>query len=227
MKRSTATIAAVTAAVLGIGGGATAALLSGDDNAEVSQVTPSPAATPAGTPAANPTGGPADALSEENLLRERMYFDVTGHSFDRTSLGQNARLGPCTGDSTFADVLPVQGVTRIGTRLTGSDNRQVTHQLAQTLNAQEARVAANEIVSLVDECAAIQGGDFGYGDPVTVIDEADRKVVYFPAFDSDRVYGGYIVLQVGPRVGVVDVSDTVPADQVEHLAKEAAGIADD
>ncbi len=224
MKRSTATIAAVTAAVVGIGGGAAAALLNDDDNVEVVPVTASPAATPAATGA---PAGSSDALSEENLVRERMYFDVTGHAFDRTTLGQNARLGPCTGDSTFADVLPVQGVTRIGTRLTGSDNRAVTHQLAQTLNAQEARVAANEIVSLVDECAAISGGDFGYGDPVTVIDEPDRKVVYFPAFDTDRVYGGYVVLQVGPRVGVVDISDAVPADQVEQLAKEAAGIADD
>ncbi|WP_019875796.1 hypothetical protein [Sporichthya polymorpha] len=222
MKRSTATIAAVTAAVVGIGGGAAAALLNDDDNVEVVPVTASPAATPA-TPSPTAT----DAPSEENLVRERMYFDVTGHAFDRTTLGQSARLGPCTGDSTFADVLPVQGVTRIGTRLTGSDNRAVTHQLAQALNAQEARVAANEIVSLVDECAAISGGDFGYGDPVTVIDEPDRKVVYFPAFDTDRVYGGYVVLQVGPRVGVVDISDTVPADQVEQIAKEAAGIADD
>lgn len=227
MKRSTATIAAVTAAVVGIGGGAAAALLNDDDHVEVVPVTASPVAPPAGTATPAATGEPADALSEENLVRERMYFDVTGHAFDRTALGQNARLGPCTGDSTFADALPVQGVTRIGTRLTGSDNRAVTHQLAQTLNAQEARVAADEIVSLVDECAAIQGGDFGYGDPVTVIDEQDRKVVYFPAFDTDRVYGGYVVLQVGPRVGIVDISDTVPADQVEHLAKEAAGIADD
>jgi hypothetical protein len=82
-------------------------------------------------------------------------------------------------------------------------------------------------VSLVDDCAAIQGGDFGYGDPVTVVSQSDRNVVYFPAFDTDRVYGGYVVFSVGTRVGVIDVSDTATAAQVAALAKEAAEIAAD
>ncbi|TCO42528.1 hypothetical protein EV646_113150 [Kribbella antiqua] len=189
------------------------------------QQTPEPAsATVAGTPKPS-VRTPQDALSEENVIRERLYFDVTGHPFDRIAVNPAQSLGPCTGTTKFTDVLPRQGVTRIGSKLDGGGGLHVVEQVAQTQSTREARATADEIVSLVDECAAISGGDFGYGDPVTVQSSSSRKVVYFPAYDSDAAAGGYIVFSVGTRVGVVDVADGVSPAQVTHLAKEATSVA--
>jgi hypothetical protein len=178
------------------------------------------------SPSATATSG--DELSEENVVRERLYFDVTGHSFTREDPNPEQTLGPCTGQRTFAAALPTPGVSTIGSRLVGGeDGLHVVEQLAQTGTADEALAAADEIVSAVDECAAISGGDFGYGDPVTVEAAGDRKVVYFPAFDSDRAYGGYVVFAVGPRVGVLEIADAITAKQVAKLATEASAIAGD
>lgn len=116
-------------------------------------------------------------------------------------------------------------MTRIGSELVGEagSGRRVVEQVAQTRTAREARATADEIVSLVDVCDAISGGDFGYGAAVTV--DSDVNVVYFPAYDSDAAAGGYIVFSVGTRVGVVEVNDRVSKAQVAHLAKEAANVA--
>ncbi|MEI8407728.1 MULTISPECIES: hypothetical protein [unclassified Kribbella] len=187
-------------------------------------------ATPSSKPAVTVTPKssaqtPYDALSEENVIRERLYFDVTGHAFTRVALNSAQTLGPCTGTTKFADVLPGRGVTRIGSKLVGDGGLHVVEQVAQTQSTGEARATAAEIVKLVDECAAVSGGDFGYGDPITVQSSSSRKVVYFPAYDSDAAAGGYIVFSVGTRVGVVDVNDDVTPTQVTHLAKEAASVA--
>ncbi len=98
--------------------------------------------------------------------------------------------------------------------------------LAQARSAAAARSAASSIVSAVQECPGIQGGDFGYGAPVTDA-QANRQVTYFPGYDSDRRYGGYIVFAAGNRVGVISVADHVGVEKVATLAREAAGIADD
>lgn len=215
------------AAVLSVAGLLVLAGCGGDDDDSAAS---SPSVSPSASPAASPSASAAasGALSAENLIRERLYFDVTGHSFTKADPDPKQALGPCTGESLFADALPVQGLTQISSRLLGAeDGLHVIEQLAQMKAPNEARTAADEIVSLVDECAAISGGDFGYGDPVTVVSEADRKVVYFPAYDSDRAFGGYVVFSVGSRVGVIDVADTVSVAQVAKLAEQAATIAGD
>jgi hypothetical protein len=242
MKLTHAAAAVLAAVVTGVGGGAAAAqVANGHDQrgAQSPPATTKPSTTPTSTAHTSTTQAPKthrptaktprDALSEENLIRERLYYDVTGHSFTRVDPDPAQLLGPCTGDQTFADVLPSRGVTRIGSQLVGEagSGLHVTEQLAQTRTAREARATAEEIVSLVDECEAIEGGDFGYGAPVTVQLESDREVVYFPAYSSDAAAGGYIVFSVGTRVGVVDVNDQVSTAQVDHLAKEAANIAGD
>ncbi|WP_020579301.1 hypothetical protein [Actinopolymorpha alba] len=213
MKLTHAAIAVLTAVVTGVGGGAAAAQATNDHRETGAQSLPSTAQTP------------QDALSEENVIRERLYFDVTGHSFTRVDPDQAQTLGPCTGETTFTDVLPRRGVKRIGSKLVGVDGPYVVEQLAQTRSTREARATADEIVSLVNECAAVAGGDFGYGDPVTVQSNSSREVVYFPAYDSDAAAGGYVVFSVGARVGVIDVADDVSTAQVAHLAKEAANVA--
>ncbi len=188
-----------------------------------------PSVTPSSSPAPTSTGtaAPLDELSAENLVRERLYYDVTGHSFRVVSdVDPQEPLGPCTGDTTFDDVLPSRGLDVIGTVLAGSDVTRVTELLAQARTPAAARSAASDIVSAVDECPAIQGGDFGYGSPVTVAD-ATQQVTYFPGYDSDRRYGGYIVFAVGNRVGVVSVADRIGPEKVASLAREAAGIAAD
>ncbi len=253
MKVSQAVISVVAAVVTGVGGGVVFAQTRAHTEQPTSQPQPGSAApsartTPSGTPSASrgtpaanggtpaasdgtPAATPAtvDQLSEENLIRQRLYYDVTGHSFSvpvpTMDNPQDEPLGPCTGQTTFADVLPTKGVEQLGTVLAGSDVTRVTEILAQTRSSAKARAAADEIVTMVGECPAIQGGDFGYGDPVTVHSDADRKVVYFPGYDSDRRYGGYIVFSVGNRVGVVSVSDLLGEQKVSHLASEAAGIA--
>ena len=187
MKLNHAVIATFAAVVLGAGGGAAAVHLTSDDEPAIAGPTPPPSLTPGPSAAPTPSATPAvDQLSEENVLRERLYFDVTGHSFTKVAAVSRADPRTVHGGEGFADALPVQGLSQISSRLVGKeDGPHVVEQLAQTLAANEARTAADEIVSLVDECAAISGGDFGYGDPVTVVDEAEKKVVYFPAFDSD------------------------------------------
>ncbi|GAA2755100.1 hypothetical protein [Actinopolymorpha rutila] len=241
MKLANAALAIVAAVVTGVGGGAGAAHLANVRDQTAAQSPPSTARTPAtqapATPAPKtqkPTAQkttaaqkPRDPLSEENVIRERLYFDVTDHSFTRADPDPAQTLGPCTGDTTFADVLPSRGVTRIGSKLVDdfTPGHQVVEQVAQTRTAGEARATADRIVTLVDECAGITGGDFGYGAAVTV--ESKLNVTYFPAYDSDAPAGGYIVFSVGTRVGFVDVTDEVTPAQVDHLAKEAANIAAD
>jgi hypothetical protein len=177
-------------------------------------------------PATTPRATPADELSAENLVRERLYYDVTGHSLRIVgAIGPHDPLGPCTGDTTFDDVLP-GGVDTTGTVLAGGEATRVSELVAQTRTPAAARAVASDIVSAVDDCPAIQGGDFGYGAPVTVADAA-QQVTYFPAYDSDRRYGGYIVFAVGNRAGVVSVSDEIGPEKVATLAREAAAIAAD
>src|SRR4051812_33982902 len=90
----------------------------GDDD-ETPQATPSPAPTASATASGTASTPKADRLSAENLIGERLYFDVTGHSFTRVDEYPALLLGPCTGQSTFADALPRQGVTRIEVMLSG------------------------------------------------------------------------------------------------------------
>ncbi|MGW0231183.1 hypothetical protein ACWDWO_22975 [Actinopolymorpha singaporensis] len=240
MKLTHAVVAVLAAVVTGVGGGAGAAqIANAHDEAGVTSRTSTAKASTTRKPTAKKptttkptttkptTKAPRDALSEENVIRERLYYDVTGHSFTRVDPDPAEKLGPCTGDQTFADVLPSRGVTRIGSELVGEagSGRRVVEQVAQTRTAREARATADEIVSLVDVCDGISGGDFGYGAAVTV--ESDANVTYFPAYDSDTAAGGYIVFSVGTRVGVVDVTDHVTPAEVDHLAKEAANIARD
>jgi hypothetical protein len=248
MKVTQAIISAGTAIVIGVGGGAAVAQVGDNDHpaggrsatGRGASASPTPTATSpspsssvtsptaaATTPQPTPSATPADPLSEENLIRERLYYDVTGHSFSVVPLvnDPNERLGPCTGDTTFSDVLPGKGLKQLETILAGSDVLRVTELMAQTRSAVKARAAADDIVAMVERCPGIQGGDFGYGDPVVVQSDANRKVVYFAGYDSDRHYGGYIVFSVGTRVGVVSVADHVGAQKVAHLAMEAAGIA--
>ncbi|MGW5361969.1 hypothetical protein [Actinopolymorpha pittospori] len=213
MKLTSAALAVLAAVVTGVGGGAAAAHATNGHHEAGAQPTPSATQTP------------HDALSEENVIRERLYFDVTGHSFTRVAPDPAQTLGPCTGETTFTDVLPRRGVKTIGSKLVGVGGLNVVEQVAQTRSTGEARATADEIVSLVDQCAAIAGGDFGYGDPVTVQSNSSREVVYFPAYDADAAAGGYVVFSVGTRVGVVDVADDVSTAQVAHLAKEAANVA--
>jgi hypothetical protein len=213
MKLTTAALAVLTAVVTGVGGGAAAAQATSGHYEPAAQPTPSAAQTP------------HDALSEENVIRERLYFDVTGHSFTRVDPDPAQTLSACTGETTFAEVLPRRGVTRIGSKLVGDGGLNVVEQVAQTRSTREARATEDEIVSRVDECAAISGGDFGYGAPVTVQSNSTQEVVYFPAYDADAAAGGYIVFSVGTRVGVIDVTDDVSTTQVAHLAKEAANVA--
>ncbi|HEY6739637.1 MAG TPA: hypothetical protein VI076_12395 [Actinopolymorphaceae bacterium] len=241
MRLTRAALAVLTAVVTGVGGGAAAAHVANDQqngarspqaNAQTSSArTPSASTSDGRTPPRRPNTPAAtprtdDPLSEENVIRERLYYDVTGRSLTRVDPDPAQTLGPCTGETMFADVLPKQGVTTIGSKLVGEEAQHAIEQLAQTATAEEARATADEIVRLVDECAAIPGGDFGYGDPETVQYDADRKVVYLPAYDSDAPAGGYIVFAVGNRVGVVDVIDEVGWNEVAHLAKEAAAIAE-
>ena len=182
---------------------------------------------PASSATPNPRATPVDQLSEENLVRERLYYDVTGRSLSRVPLQQdpNELLGACTGDLRFSDVLPSSGLTQREGILAASDVLRVTELMAQTTSAARARSAAEKIVATVKRCPGIQGGDFGYGDPQTVRSDAKQEVVFFPGYDSDRRFGGYIVFAVGNRVGVVDVADRIGPDEVAHLATEAAMIA--
>ena len=202
-----------------------------DRTSPVAQPTPTPTPTP--TPAATttsappPAPAPVDRLSEENLIRERLYHDVTGHDLSLVDEVQDSheRLGPCTGETTFADVLPARGLSQLEAILAGSDVTRVTEIVAQTSSSAAARRAADRIVAMVQDCPAITGGDFGYGDPVAVPSDDAESLVYFPGYDSDRRYGGYIVFSVGNRVGVVSVADAVGPGKVRHLATEVAGIA--
>lgn len=182
---------------------------------------PSATAEPTAEPTAAATGDP---LSEENLLRERAYHDATGRDFTLAPRAGKL-LGPCTGDVTFADALPRRLVSTRSIQLDGPDGAQVIEHMAQTSSVSEARTAATEIIAEVKKCVGIQGGDFGYGDPVTVGSDDDSELVYFPAYDSDRAFGGYIVIQTGHRVGVVDVRDAISVPKLVALAKLAAEIA--
>ncbi|MFD2082337.1 hypothetical protein SAMN05421678_10996 [Actinopolymorpha cephalotaxi] len=236
MKLANAALAVLAAVITGVGGGAGAAQVANAHDQKAAHSPPSTTPTPS-TPTArktttpkptqSATPKPQDALSEENVVRERLYFDVTGHSFTRTEPDPAQTLSPCTGEKKFSDVLPSSGVTRISSQLVDPfhTGHQVVEQVAQTRTAREARATADRIVTLVDECAAISGGDFGYGAAVTV--ESKLNVTYFPAYDSDTPAGGYIVFSVGTRVGFVDVADNVTEAEVDHLAKEAANIAAD
>ncbi len=248
MNLRNAVISGTAAVVVGVGGGVAVAKVGRHTEQPSSQSPPAstrsaePSPTPsAGTPAPSPstaattadTKAPAptptpkrlDEISEENLVRERLYYDVTGHSFSHVSgIDRQEPLGPCTGDTTFDDVLPSRGLKTIGTILAGNDVTRVTEVLAQAQTPAAAKAAAASIVSAVEECPAIQGGDFGYGAPVTEAQEG-RQVSYFPGYDSDRRYGGYIVFAVGNRVGVISVADTVGPEKMSSLAREAAGIA--
>lgn len=183
---------------------------------------PASSSSPSST-ASNPTPK-ADPLSAENLLRERAYHDATGHDLTLAARASD-RLGPCTGDVTFADALPRQSVTIRSIQLDGPDGERVVQHLAQVASAAEARTAATEIITEAKACYAIQGGDFGYGDPVTISSDDTSELVSFPAYDSDRAYGGYIVLQTGARVGVIDVSDALSVSKLVKLAELAAEIA--
>lgn len=187
--------------------------------------TPPPSPSPGRPSSTKPTADPGiDPLSEENLLRERAYHDATGHDFTLASRASNL-LGPCTGETTFADALPRQGVTTLSIQLDGPDAAEVIEHMAQTDSASEARSAAIEIVAEVQQCHAIQGGDFGYGDPVTEHSDKDSLLVYFPGYSSDTAAGGYIVIQTGARVGVIDVRDTISRAKLAALATLAAEIA--
>lgn len=231
MKLHQALIALAVTAATAIGGGFVVAQVGRNQapgNAAGPSNTPPPSTSrpttaPPNTPPPN-TSSPVDELSEENVIRERLYFDVTGHSFSSVKPARDQVLSACTGDRTFADSLPRKGVTTLSSTLVAEGGRKVVNQVAQTASAGEARAAAEEIVTLVVNCPAISGGDFGYGDPVTVLSDAKREIIYLPAFDSDQAAGGYIVVQVGNRVSVVDVNDGISAEQVEHLARETASI---
>ena len=253
MKLRPAIIAAVVVVLVAVAGGAILAAVSRDRG--VTGPDPSPSASPAAsdsatspsvatpaptrsdtrsaspkpspTPSASPSIGTTpstDPLSEENTLRERAYHDATGHDFSLAPTASDL-LGPCTGDVTWAEALPRQFVTTRSVQLEGADGRRVVQHLAQVRSASEARTAAQEIIAEVEDCAAIQGGDFGYADPVTVSADDDAEVVYFPAFDSDQESGGYIVLQTGTRVSVIDVSDDISPAQLNRLAALAVEIA--
>ncbi|MFD1827578.1 MULTISPECIES: hypothetical protein [Mumia] len=251
MRIDYAVIAAAAAVLTGVGGAAAVVQVSSDADPSTqlpSATSPAPTSTSAPTastttaattattapasadPSTSPTTTAADpattdALSEENVIRERLYYDVTRHSFtqEQTSF---LPLGPCTGDLELGDAIG-DDVTRIDAKLVGAGGRYVIEQLAETDTPNLAAQAAETIVTLVDECEAIQGGDFGYGDPVLVSSEPHHMIWYFPAFDSDSVAGGYAVFNVGKRVGVLEVNDAVGEKKVELLAKEAARIAGD
>lgn len=173
--------------------------------------------------ASNPTPK-ADPLSAENLLRERAYHDATGHDLTLAARADDLHI-PCGNDLTLADMLPRQSVTIRSIQLDGPHEERVVQQLAQVASAAEARTAATEIITETQDCLVNQGGDFGYGDPVTISSDDTSELVYFPAYDSDRAYGGYIVLQTGARVGVIDVSDALSVSKLVKLAKLAAEIA--
>lgn len=248
MRLDHAVIAIATTVVTGIGGAAAVVQVSQDTGPTAPQSSASPTATatpvddptasttttppataevpePASPPAAAATTDSApDGLSEENLVRERLYYDITGHSFTAAAQPSFLPLGPCTGDLEMGDVTG-DDVVRLDTQLDGRDGRQVIEQLAETSTPNLAASAAETIVSLVEECEAIHGGDFGYGDPVLVSSEPHHMVWYFPAFDSDRTSGGYAVFNVGTRVGILDVNDAIGEKKVALLAKEAARIA--
>ncbi|WP_262852881.1 hypothetical protein [Mumia quercus] len=247
MRLDHAVIAIATTVITGIGGAAAVVQVSQDTGPTATPPTtqqpasPTPSATtstaaapataqvpePAQTPeASDATSSASDGLSEENLVRERLYYDVTGHSFTAAAQPSFLPLGPCTGDLEMGDVTG-DDVTRLDTQLDGRGGRQVIEQLAETDTPNLAATAAETIVTLVEECEAIQGGDFGYGDPVLVSSEPHHMVWYFPAYDSDRVAGGYAVFNVGTRVGVLDVNDAVGEKKVGLLAKEAARLAGD
>jgi hypothetical protein len=230
MRVSRAVLAAAAAVAVGVGGGSVVA--GAVHHPDVPAVRPGRSSSPSATvPSATPraSASPLDQLSGENLVRERLYHDVTGHSFTLVPLvdDPNERLGACTGDKGFSDFLPSRNLPQLETILAGSDVLRVTEQIVQTGSASSARTARARIVAMVRSCPGIQGGDFGYGAPVVVQSGASREVVYFPGYDGDRRHGGYIVFSVGTRVGVVDVADRVSEQQVAHLAREAAGIADD
>lgn len=218
MKIQHAAIAATLAAVIGVTG-ATAAVQFKDDKPATKQ-------SVTATPAPSVTLSPVGELSLENLLLEDRYREVTGHSFTRLEPHPGQTLGPCS-DKTFAEVLPNSGVTTIATRFVGEeDGFQVVEQLAQTESAQEAKATADDIVSIFTECAPLQAGDFGFGGPVTIdARPSDPVVVYFPAFDSDRKWGGYAVFSVGTRVGTLQVADLVDEVKLAQLASEVAGLA--
>jgi hypothetical protein len=250
MRIDYAVIAAAAAVLTGVGGAAAVVQVSNDSDPSTqlpasskapssgpttgaTATTPPTSATPpavATVPpvASEPTTAAAEpatteGLSEENLIRERLYYDVTRHSFTRKK-ASFLPLGPCTGDLQMGDVTG-DDVTRLDTVLAGSGGREVVEQLAETNTPNLAAQAADTIVTLVEECEAIEGGDFGYGDPVLVSSEPHHMVWYFPAFDSDSAAGGYAVFNVGTRVGVLEVNDTVGQKKVALLAKEAARLA--
>lgn len=224
MKTTHAAIAAVAAAVIGIGGGAAIAQI-GSDNSATPDSAPV-ASSPAVAPSPSTAPGPVDKLSEANLLSERVYADLSGSSFTRVDPDPRQPLGVCF-DDTFSDVLPDRSVPTIEASFVGDeDGLRIVEQLAQVGSAQQATATADEIVSRVGACNdAIQGGDFGYAGPDTIVSEPDRKIVYFRAFNSDRAFGGFVVFSVGTRVGVLLVADTVGEGLVIRVADKAATIA--
>jgi hypothetical protein len=230
VRVSRAVLAALAAVAVGVGVGSVAAGVV--HHPDVPTARPAGSSSPsASVRSATPRvpASPIDQLSGENLVRERLYHDVTGHSFSLVPIvdDPNERLGACTGDKGFSDFLPSRNLPQLETILAGSDVLRVTEQIVQTGSASTARTAADRLVAMVRSCPGVQGGDFGYGAPVVVESGTRREVVYFPGFDGDRRHGGYIVFSVGTRVGVIDVADRVGEQQVAHLAREAAGIADD
>ncbi|KAA1420708.1 hypothetical protein FE697_017370 [Mumia zhuanghuii] len=227
MRLDHAIIAGATAALTGFGGAVAVVQVSNDTGSHAdgpSTASPTSSAPTAPTTPTAASTSTAEGLSAKNLVSTPVYFDITGHHFTRKKRVPWLVLGPCTGDLQMGDVV-ADDVTRIDGRLVGGGDRHVTEQLAETDSPELAAEAADSIVTLVEECDAIQGGDFGYGDPVLVSSEPHHMVWYFPAFDSDQVAGGYVVFNVGTRVGVVEVNDAVGDDAVAQLATQAARIA--
>ncbi|MGH1564681.1 hypothetical protein [Mumia sp. DW29H23] len=235
MRLDHAVIAAVTAVITGVGGAVAVAQISDETTPRSkppASTAPSSAPTATTAPSTSPTAtAPStsatpgdDALDDENLIGEAVYFDITGHHVKRPKQVPWLTLGPCTGDLEMGDVVG-DDVTRLDGRLAGEGGRHVIEQLAETSTPNLASQAADAIVTLVQQCDAIQGGDFGYGDPVLVSSEPHHMIWYFPAFDSDQAAGGYVVFTTGARVGVVEVNDAVDEDAVRQLAQQAARIA--
>ena len=244
MKLAHAVIAVGATALVGIGGGVAAAQIGDDDPAKPPAASPKPSSSGKPTPSATPTPTPTptapvtstttkptpapkpvDRLSDENVITPELYRQVTGNRIIHADAGM-FRLSACTGSRTF-ESLTASATDRIAQSFSNEADGFIVEQIAQSASSAKAQESAGLIIGLVDACESTQGGDFGYGDPVTLgSGDPDSRIVYFPAYDSDRAdMGGYVVFQVGKRVGYLDINAPITADELSQLAVDARDLA--
>lgn len=249
MKLKNAVAVGAAVVVVAVGGGIAVAQV--HHRAAPDLTSPSPGASrtsgpPPVTPGADPTALPSSGsavpaaptstpspvatpkpLSADNLLTPQAYQKVTGRARPQAKRADEELNGVCD-RTTFTQALPDRSAPTASVQLGDRRDRFVLEHVAEASSPEEARSAAKEIIALTRACSDdIQGGDFGYSQPITLRSSATQLIVYFITFDSDQPdQGGYLVFQTGARVGVINVNDQVSVATLKQLGTVAVDLAE-